>query len=62
MGSDFVAPGHPGGEVARLTGMCHPAFSPLTIAEAARSQGEAFGLLFSHERRNGCSAAFSWAA
>lgn len=59
---DFVAPGNPGGEVERLTGMFHPANCTLTIAKATRSHVEAFGLSFSHEGKNGHSAAFSWAA
>jgi hypothetical protein len=59
---DFVAPGNPGGEVERLTGMFHPANSTLTIAKATRSHVEAFGLSFSHEGKNGHSAPFSWAA
>jgi hypothetical protein len=59
---DFVAPGNPGGEVERLTGMFHPANSTLTIAKATRSRVEAFGLSFSHEGKNGHWAPFSWAA
>lgn len=59
---DFVAPGNPGGEVERLTGMFHPANSTLTIAKATRSRVEAFGFSFSHEGKNGHSAPFSWAA
>ena len=59
---DFVAPGNPGGEVERLTGMFHPANSTLTIAKATRSRVDAFGLSFSHQGKNGHSAPFSWAA
>jgi len=59
---DFVAPGNPGGEVERLTGMFHPASSTLTIAKTARSRVNAFGLSFSHQGKNGHSAPFSWAA
>ena len=59
---DFVAPGNPGGEVERLTGMFHPASSTLTIAKATRSRVEAFGLSFSNEGKNGHSAPFAWAS
>jgi hypothetical protein len=59
---DFVAPGNPGGEVERLTGMSHPANSTLTIAMATRSRVDAFGLSFSYVGKNGHSAPFSWAA
>jgi hypothetical protein len=59
---DFVAPGNPGGEVERLTGMSHPANSTLTIAKATRSRVDAFGLSFSYVGKNGHSAPFSWAA
>jgi hypothetical protein len=59
---DFVAPGNPGGEAERLTGMSRPADSTLTIATATRSRVQAFGLSFSHEGKNGHSAPFSWAA
>jgi len=59
---DFVAPGNPGGEVERLTGMFHPANSTLTIAKANRSRVEAFGLSFANEGKNGHSAPFSWAS
>jgi hypothetical protein len=51
-----------GGEVERLSGMFHPANSTLTIAKAARSRVDAFGLSFSHAGKNGHSAPFSWAA
>ena len=59
---DFVAPGNPGGEVERLTGMFHPANSTLTIAKANRSRVEAFGLFFANEGKNGHFAPFSWAS
>ena len=59
---DFVAPGNPGGEVERLTGMFHPANSTLTIAKANRSRVEAFGLSFANEGKNGHFAPFSWAS
>lgn len=58
---DFVAPGNPGGEVERLTGMFHPVGSTLTIARSTRSRVDAFGLSFSNEGKNGHSAPFSWA-
>ena len=59
---DFVAPGNPGGEVERLTGMFHPANSTLTVARANRSRVSAFGLDFANEGKNGHSAPFSWSA
>jgi len=62
MGSDFVAPGNPGGEVERLADVFRRANSTLTVAKATRSQVEAFGLWFSHEGTDGHSAAFSWTA
>jgi hypothetical protein len=59
---DFVAPGNPGGEVERLTGMFHPANSTLTIAKATRSRVDAFGLSFDNTGKNGHSAPFAWAS
>lgn len=57
---DFVPEG--GSEVAKLTGMVHPANSTLTIAYAKRSSVSAFGLSWSNVGQNGHSAPFSWAA
>jgi hypothetical protein len=59
---DFIAPGNPKGEVERLTGMFHPANSTLTIAKAARSNFEIFGLSVANEGRNGHWAPFFWSA
>lgn len=59
---DFVPPGSPTSEVAKLTGMFHPANSTLTIARATKARVKAFGLEFSNDGRNGHSAPFSWAA
>ena len=59
---DFVPPQTPDGEVARLTGMLHPANSTLTIARAARSRVSAFGMEWDNSGKNGHSAPFSWSA
>jgi hypothetical protein len=59
---DFVPPQTPEGEVSKLTGIFHPVNSTLTIARAATSRFNAFGLEFSHEGKNGHSAPFTWAA
>lgn len=59
---DFVPPHSPSGEVARLTGMLHPANSTLTIAKATRATIAAFGLSRSNTGKNGHAAPFSWTA
>lgn len=59
---DFVAPGNPSAEVARLSGMLHPANSNLTIAKSTRTTVAAFGLSRSTAGLNGHSAPFAWAA
>jgi hypothetical protein len=49
------------GEPVRFSGMFHPAGSDLTMAEARRSQIDAFGIAY--EGKTGLSTAeFSWAA
>lgn len=59
---DYVPPGSPTGDVARLTGMAVPTNSVLTIATATSSRVSAFGLDFSNTGKNGHYAPFSWAA
>jgi hypothetical protein len=58
---DIVPFGVETGEPIRFQGMFHPVASDLTMAEAKRSQIDAFGI--SYEGKTGLSAAeFSWAA
>ena len=58
---DIVPFGSPTGKPIRFDGMFHPAGSNLTIAEATRSQIDAFGI--SYEGKTGLSKSdFAWAA
>jgi hypothetical protein len=58
---DIVPFGVETGEPIRFNGMFHPAGSDLTMAEAKRSQIDAFGIRY--EGKTGLSTAeFSWAA
>lgn len=58
---DVVSFGVESGEPARLTGIFHPAGSELTIAQATRSQIDAFGIAY--EGKSGFSRShFAWAA
>ena len=58
---DIVPFGVETGEPVRFSGMFHPVASDLTMAEAQRSQIDAFGI--SYEGKTGLStSAFSWAA
>jgi hypothetical protein len=58
---DIVPFGKENGEPVRFDGMFHPVASDLTIAEATRSQINAFGI--EYEGRTGLSTSeFSWAA
>ncbi len=58
---DIVPFGVETGEPVRFSGMCHPAGSDLTMAEAQRSQINAFGI--EYEGKTGLSSSeFSWAA
>ena len=58
---DIVPFGVENGQPVRLTGMFHPAGSELTVAEAKRSQIDAFGIRY--EGKTGLSTSeFSWAA
>jgi hypothetical protein len=58
---DIVPFGVETGEPVRFDGMFHPAGSDLTMAEAKRSQIDAFGI--SYEGKTGLSKSeFSWAA
>ena len=59
---DFVPPQLPDGDVARLTGMFHPANSTLTIARAERARVAAFGMEWDNSGKNGHSAPFAWSA
>ncbi len=58
---DIVPLGVETGEPVRFSGMFHPAGSDLTMAEAQRSEIDAFGIAY--EGKTGLSSAeFSWAA
>src|SRR3954447_10447296 len=58
---DVVPFGIETGEPVRMTGMFHPAGSELTIAEASRSDIDAFGIAF--EGKSALSTSqFAWAA
>jgi hypothetical protein len=58
---DIVPFGVTTGEPVRFNGMCHPAGSDLTMAEATRSRINAFGI--EYEGKTGLSTSeFSWAA
>jgi hypothetical protein len=58
---DIVPFGVETGEPVRFSGMFHPVASDLTMAEAKRSQIDAFGI--SYEGKTGLSTSeFSWAA
>ena len=58
---DIVPYGIETGEPVRLVGMFHPAASELTVAEAKRSQINAFGI--EYEGKTGLSTSeFTWAA
>jgi hypothetical protein len=58
---DIVPFGVETGEPVRFQGMFHPVGSDLTIAEATRSQINAFGI--EYEGKTGLSTSeFSWAA
>ena len=58
---DIVPFGVETGEPVRFSGMFHPAGSNLTMAEARRSEIDAFGIAY--EGKTGLSSAeFSWAA
>jgi hypothetical protein len=57
---DIVPVGAESGEPARLTGIFHPAGSELTIAQAKRSNINAFGIAY--DGKSAFSAPFSWAA
>lgn len=57
---DIVPFGHDDGQPVRFSGMGHPVASDLTMAEARRSQIDAFGI--SYDGKTGLSTAeFSWA-
>src|SRR4051794_40480714 len=58
---DIVPFGIETGEPVRFSGMFHPAGSDLTMAEAQRSQIDAFGIAY--EGKTGLSTAeFAWSA
>ena len=58
---DIVPFGVETGRAGRFDGMFHPVGSDLTMAEAKRSQIDAFGI--SYEGKTGLSTSeFSWAA
>jgi hypothetical protein len=57
---DIVPFGIDTGEPVRLAGVFYPVGSELTVAEAKRSQIDAFGI--SYEGKSGLSSEFSWAA
>jgi hypothetical protein len=58
---DIVPFGIESGEPVRLTGMFHLAGSELTVAEAKRSQINAFGIEY-EGKTGGSTSKFSWAA
>jgi hypothetical protein len=57
---DIVPFGVETGQPVRFDGMFHPVGSNLTMAEATRSQIDAFGI--SYEGKTGLSSPFAWAA
>ena len=57
---DIVPFGVETGQPVRFDGMFHPVAPNLTMAEATRSQIEAFGI--SYEGKTGLSSPFAWAA
>ena len=58
---DIVPFGVESGQTVRFNGMFHPVASDLTMAEARRSQINAFGIQY--DGKTGLSTAeFSWAA